>query len=349
MIYNLHMSQIKTKFAITFILLSLIISFTPQPVQAQDEAVWEVLNSLNAYRAANGLPALQVNGQLMAAAQSQADYLAATYDIESNADGHVGAGNSRPIDRAFAFGYGNGYQIDVSENWAGLGPATTASQVVYNPWWADAAHQNTMLDGWGVNYTDVGVGVAKQGIIVYYVVDVGAITSDQTYVSPSGISSSTGAFGPAANNTVTLLATALPAADGSITHIVQEGETLELISESYGVSVETIRELNNMPTGYVLIYPNQELLIKPAGSVDESDIPTGTPSGPTATVTPVPTFTLRPHPTRTPEATETAVPLIAPAGDSGELTGRQTLGLIVTIVCGLGLVGFIALVFRRNN
>ena len=62
MIYNLHMSQIKTKFAITFILLSLIISFTPQPVQAQDEAVWEVLNSLNAYRAANGLPALQVNG-----------------------------------------------------------------------------------------------------------------------------------------------------------------------------------------------------------------------------------------------------------------------------------------------
>lgn len=331
------------------ILIVIVTSLIPTYVQAQDNAVWVILDSLNSYRAANGLPPLQVNNQLMAAAQSQADYLAATYNIESGADGHAGSGGSRPIDRAYAFGYGGGYQIDVSENWAGLGPATTAAQVVYNPWWADAAHQNTMLDGWGVNYTDVGIGVAKQGIIVYYVIDVGAVTSNQPYVSPSGVGSSTGAFGPASNSSIRLLETAAPNPDGSVTHVVQEGETLELIARSYGVDVQSIQELNNMPTGYVIIYPNQKLIIKPAGSADESEIPTPTLAGPTATVTPVPTFTPRPRPTRTLESTPTAEPFISIPEGNNQLTTRQTLGLVVAIVCGLGLVGFVGLVFRRTN
>ncbi len=346
---NQHSIKLLIRISLIFLLILLFVSSFPFSVQAQDNAVWVLLDSLNSYRAANGLPPLQVNNQLMAAAQSQADYLAATYDIESGADGHVGSGGSRPIDRAYAFGYGGGYQIDVSENWAGLGPATTAAQVVYNPWWADSAHQNTMLDGWGVSYTDVGIGVAKQGIIVYYVIDVGAVTSDQPFVSPSGIGSSTGAYGPASNSSVYLLETAAPKPDGSVIHVVQEGETLELIARSYGVDIETIQELNNMPTGYVIIYPDQELLIKPAGSVDESEIPTATPAGPTATVTPVPTFTPRPRPTRTMEVTPTSAPLIDVVNSNNQLTGRQTLGLVIAIVCGLGLVGFIALVFRRPN
>jgi uncharacterized protein YkwD len=349
MIYNPTMSHKITKLAIIIILLTLVTSALPQTVTAQDDAVWVLLESLNAYRAANGLPPLQVNSQLMAAAQSQADYLAATYNIESGADGHTGAGGSRPIDRAYSFGYGNGLQIDVSENWAGLGPATTAAQVVYNPWWSDAAHQNTMLDGWGVSYTDVGIGVAKQGIIVYYVIDVGAVTSDQPFVSPSGVGSSTGAFGPSNNSSISLLETAAPAADGSVTHTVQEGETLELIARSYGVDVSAIQELNNMPTGYVIIYPDQKLLIKPAGSADESEIPTATLAGPTATVTPVPTFTPRPRPTKTLDISLTPEPIIEIVQTKNELSGRQTLGLVIAIVCGLGLVGFIGLVFRRAN
>jgi LysM repeat protein len=52
-------------------------------------------------------------------------------------------------------------------------------------------------------------------------------------------------------------------ADGSVWHVVQPGETLLAIASAYGVTTDTILELNNL-TNASFIYSGQELLIKPA-------------------------------------------------------------------------------------
>ncbi len=56
-----------------------------------------------------------------------------------------------------------------------------------------------------------------------------------------------------------------PRADGSIIHTVQPGDTLTGISTAYGVSIDTIMQLNQLRSSrYIFI--GEELLIKPAGS-----------------------------------------------------------------------------------
>lgn len=348
----MRLRKLPVVFLLIFIVIGQFATLTQVSAQEIDpaSAVWVVLDSLNGYRLANGLSPLQVNSNLMAAAQSQADYLASSYDIQSGADGHVGSGGSRPIDRAYAFGYGGGKQIDVSENWAGLGIAgTSPKDVVYNPWWADAAHQNTMLDGWGVNYTDVGIGVAKQGTVYYYVIDVGAITSDKPYVSPSGTGNGNNPYGDGTQLVFTPLETALPAPDGSVTHIVKEGENLLQIALSYGVKIDEIRQLNNMAEGWVLIFPDEKLLIKQKGSTTPSAGQATVVAGePTATATLAPTYT--PRPKSTPTSANSPTPIIEPSATSqAEPTSpTQTVGFIIICVCGVGLVGFLGILFKRS-
>ena len=70
----------------------------------------EVFALINNYRAANGLPALQSNAILYQAAQAQSDYQASIGQIT-----HGGPGGNRPIDRAYAAGYGDGQVVFISE------------------------------------------------------------------------------------------------------------------------------------------------------------------------------------------------------------------------------------------
>ncbi len=347
------MSHRKIITAITLLFTLFIQMALPVQTKAQDvdpaSAVWIVLDSLNSYRAANGLGPLQVNANLMAAAQSQADYLASTYDIQSGSDGHVGSGGSRPIDRAAAFGYGGGKEIEVSENWAGLGIiGTKPEEVVYTEWWADAAHQNTMLDGNGRNYADVGVGVARQSNVYYYVIDVGVVVSDNPYVPPSGFGN--GVYSDGSQQSFTPLETAAPAADGSVTHKVKEGESLTMIAQSYGVDIDEIRELNGMDVGWVLIYPNQDLIIKPKGSETTPGVRATEDTGePTPTATFAPTYTPRPQTTIAPTGVN-AAPIQEPSStpEPTPASSTQTLGFVIIGVFGIGLLGFLGMLFRRS-
>ena len=345
------------RFLILFILLSCQ-WVQASPVQAGSGDPYALIDAVNAYRNANGLNSLDVNSNLMAAAQSQADYLAATYDIGSGANGHVGAGGSNASDRAYAFGYGDGKAITVSENWAGTS-VMSAEELVYSSFWADAAHQNTMLDGWGTHYKEIGVGVATQdGGVSFYVLDVGVVDgsenyspSNNTYVNPAvvnGTDSPTYVFSP--------LVTSTPASDGNLYHTVRAGDTLSSIAQSYGVTADRIRDLNSIAEGWTMINEGQLLLIKlkseitpAAGTTVTPTVGTTTPQTPTKTevkkATSTPGIQL-PSPTYAPLAitvvsSQTAEPVNLPQSNS------RTMGIVLVIICGIGLAGVVAYSFLK--
>jgi len=143
--------------------------------QAAQFSAYDVINAVNQIRESNGLPAYQINGSLMAAAQAHSDYQASIGQVT-----HTGQGGSNAKSRAIAAGYGGGAAVFVSENIYGGGNASAQSAV--NWWLGDALHQNTMLSP---NYTDAGAGVSSNGGAMYFTLDVG-------YVSGSPGSGGTG-------------------------------------------------------------------------------------------------------------------------------------------------------------
>lgn len=68
---------------------------------------------------------------------------------------------------------------------------------------------------------------------------------------------------PASTNYVIPVQMATPMTDGSITHVVQEGQSLWSIATAYQVSLEQILTLNGLVEGDVIL-PAQKLLIRPA-------------------------------------------------------------------------------------
>lgn len=328
-------------------------------VQAGDGSAYDLISAVNSYRAANGLGELTANSYLMAAAQSQSDYLAATYVISSGANGHIGAGGTNSSDRAAAFGYGGGKAITVSENWAGTS-SMSASELPYSDFWADSAHQNTMLDGWGTHYKDIGVGVSTndQGV-KFYVMDVGVVEGEGSYTPSTtnynasvinGTSEATHVFQP--------LVTSTPKADGSVHHMVKYGETLSEIAKSYGVTVDQIRELNYMADGWTLINEGEDLLIFKKGSqaTYQAKEVTGTPGTgiPTmdGTTTPSPTtaFTYTPRAiTHTPFATLViqSTPTATPVPQAASST--RSVGVVLLVVCGIGLLAVLGVTFLKPN
>jgi LysM repeat protein len=133
--------------------------------------------------------------------------------------------------------------------------------------------------------------------------------------------------------------TATPQADGSIVHIVQDGDNLAIIAETYGVSMEQIRALNGKAPTSNLIFPGEALLIKTAPPPTET--PTITPTQPRPTRTPTPFRPTRtPAPTRTasvtPQPTATINPLIAGTQTFVE-NNRRPLLFGMAGLCGIGL------------
>jgi uncharacterized protein YkwD len=237
----------------------------PAPVRAQAGTPYEMIAEINNLRAANGLPSLVVNDYLMLSAQNHADWIA-----ETGQGGHVGINGTKAIDRARAVGYGEGAQIWVTENWA-RGPGLTVSDCIY-VMWDDEAHMGNMLTTW---HNEFGVGVAldAQGFTVY-VVNFGH-TSGSAPAEPTEETPLPGATGtPGASETpgtaptpapyIQPVTTATPNADGSVVHVVQYGQTLWAIAEAYGISLADLLAQNGL-TEDSAIYPDQELLVVPAG------------------------------------------------------------------------------------
>jgi LysM repeat protein len=332
-----------------FLLLGLILfslSLNSLPKLAQVEDSYQVVAAVNAFRTANGLPALQIDNALMAAAQAHSDYQASIGQIT-----HTGAGGTRPADRAAAYGFGGGAQIFVSENIAG-GITMTIDKAIYD-YWQDSLHLQTMLNPAAL-YIGAGVGVA--GDYVYYTVDtgyyVGAPGSGSQDTAAPGVSEASAAPAePAApsGSSIDPFIVATQAEDGSIIHIVGYGQSLIGIANTYNVEVADLLTLNNM-TLDSFIYPGDEIIIQPAYTPTITEAPT-TPA-PTSTstatnqpkeATSTPRATIAPPNTPTASPTQTPAPIVISPGHEPIVVGTVLVALAILIA-----VIFSGIIKQRN-
>lgn len=124
-----------------------------------------------------------------------------------------------------------------------------------------------------------------------------------------------------------------PNENGAIYHIVQYGQTLEMIAVAYGLSMEQIRTLNGMADGASDIYIGQSLIIRVAQPPTET--PTLTPTIPPPTRTP---RSITPIMTPTPFPTATATPRsLIP---QGFIIQRKSIGIILLAI---GVAGLLAI------
>jgi LysM repeat protein/uncharacterized protein YkwD len=309
------------------LLFSAFIPRTSLPVAAP--SAYDLIAAVNELRASQGLPAYEVDGALMLSAQGQSDYLAS---ISPNiGDGHKGPGGSTVDERAAAAGYPVVQGVDIMECWAWARSTVSLSSVIYDMW-GDADHMNVMLHSYGKH---VGAGVTEKDGSIYYILDVAAI-----WGAPSGSSSGSQiTVVPRMTTTpkVAPVAVATPQPDGSITHVVEAGQALWSIAVAYGTTVEQLRSLNNLSDN-APIYVGETLLIRLPYTPTPSPTPTATPRPPTRT--PVP-----------PQPAEGATESTNQSPSSSFLANidRQALGLVLILICGVGLVLVLLGALRREK
>ena len=236
-----------------------------QPVKAasdytQPESPAQVVGLINAYRQANGLPALQTNSLLATLAQSQSEYQAQIGSVT-----HEGPGGTRPIDRAYAAGYGNGASIFLSEIIYG---GMTADAPTAMNWWKNSkVHNSVMLSS---TYAEIGAGVATNGTATYYTAELGVIAGGTAPSAPtggssgsSGSSSGSGSSPPAEPVFIAvpvMQATARP--DGAIIHTIKTGQALWTLAAVYEVDLAELMARNDL-NEYSYIFVGDEIIIQP--------------------------------------------------------------------------------------
>jgi LysM repeat protein len=259
-----------------------------------------LIAEVNALRAANGLPALNPDPILMSVSQAHADYMASIGTVT-----HYGADGSRPFQRSLAAGYPVAGDLSLggfhSENIV-AGMNMTPAQAV-SSWTGDAPHLNTMLSP---NFTDIGAGVSVAGEKVYYVIDASRKSGSAIPAYTPQTSNGTPVYN--LNPIVSTIFPNTPEADGSIIHKVKSGETLWLIAITYGIKVDEILKLNNLPKDSP-IFPGQQLVIRKPSQ-------TATPPTSTSIVTRLPLIS-------SPSQTQAVITLIVP---STTLTPAQLAG-----------------------
>jgi LysM repeat protein len=141
---------------------------------------------------------------------------------------------------------------------------------------------------------DAGAGVSKNGNVVYYVLDAGAVGQQ----SGGGGTPVGGTLQPAAttgpSQFMVPVSLSTPNAEGLVYHEVGYGQSLWSIAIAYGTKIEAIKALNNLTD--TAIQPGQKLLVLKG--------PTPAPDTPTATVRSTKT---PPQPSPTPGATRALV------------------------------------------
>jgi LysM repeat protein len=301
-------------------------SLIPFPQEARSAGTgYEVIDSVNQVRAANGLAPLNVNGALMAAAQGHSEYMAETGSVS-----HTGAGGSSPASRAAAAGYAGSGVIENIMSGANLTPHQAVQ------WWqGDSLHLSTLLS---TSSEHAGAGVAASGDTVYITLVVGHTGSG----SGSGSSSEPQPLSSAEPEQPAPLVTpevviqvevSTPAADGSVIHVVEQGQTLWEIATAYKIGLYDLYALNGMDESSV-IFPGERVLIKAASETPVGSIsPTGTDvtaSGTTANEsTATERSTPEPSPTHKP-ATQTPAPQTPAVSAGTPFSAGQTGSLLPT-------------------
>jgi LysM repeat protein len=306
---------------------------------------YDIAGAVNAVRASKGLPPLNMDGSLMAAAQAQSDYMASIGTWT-----HTGPDGSSPMQRDMAAGYGGGAKIFTSENVAYLSTSATLDTLIYSVW-ADSVHWATMVNA---SATDCGVGVTEKDGFVYYTLDVSYIVgkpaSDNGTPYPTALPGTEEAVGMTATpNRIVPVQTAAAQPDGKVVHVVQAGQALVTIALAYGIKVADIRALNGIAADNNVVFVGQKLLIRAGFTPTVSPSPTDTEAPPTRTL--APTNTKKPPAataTRGPTQTITPLPLL-PKMPSLESNQRQSIGIILVVICGLGLAGVLASYYLRKK
>lgn len=285
----------------------------------------DLVEMINELRLNSGVPEIDKNNKLMAAAQTQADYLASTYDTDypSLDEGHVGEDGTSLRDRVINAGYDLNPGMNVVEVWAGEDSEITLTDLIYYTW----AEEDQRADILNTDAVEIGAGISEsESGSLYFVLNIALEYGSGDSASEPG----TGVFSTmptmAVTAAVAIVQVAAPGEDGRIVHIVESGQALWNIAEAYDVTVEQIQDLNTFSNDVITI--GQEIVIQ---------------LGYTATPSPTITVTSRP-PTRTPVPPQTAQAVEIQEeetsdSDEGGFLGlsRQTMGLALILICGAGL------------
>ena len=259
--------------------------FQAQPARAQAPDAQTVMAAVNALRASRGLAPYTVDAWLMAYAQQHSDYQAS---IGSST--HTHSDGSVP------------WETGIQENVAsGSVDFIDINFIVYQVW-ADAVHMKPMV---GFPGGAMGVGVAISGDTAYYTLNVIPEGTEISLNTVSSAATSADTAEPAISEEGLVTSTPLP--DGAVYHVIGYGQTLWDIAIAYGVTVQKIRDFNNIPADSTDIYAGQKLLIKLPGTPYYTATPPATQT-PLASQTLVPTQTFTPAPSRTSTRTVTAEP-----------------------------------------
>ena len=284
----------------------------------------ELVTLINRSRTGRGLPALIVDSILMGTAQTTADIMAAYHMT-----GHIGDVRGRVM----AAGYGAGDIPWATENFAVLHVGDDPN-ILYTIW-SDDLHMKPMADP---NYRHIGAGVAitPEGQ-VYYIVHA-AYTSNKIY-KPNSTPAPGTPVAEVISQYIYAVQTAAPAADGSLVHLVRNGQSMWSIAIAYGVHIKDLQRLNGYLEDQFTIWEGQKLRI-PTRAVT----PTVPAAGETAvkeaaverTMPPVQTATL--PPTQHLPAETPMIPSTGPNTDQVIITTLVVLGMLGA---GLTLFGFL--------
>ncbi|HLF26491.1 MAG TPA: CAP domain-containing protein [Anaerolineae bacterium] len=145
------------------LILSLAVSAFPPAASAQSEAVFELLNRINALRVASGQAPLELNDQLIAAAQRHSQDMANTGNVS-----HTGSDGSGIEQRIRDSGYGPTFPA-WGENiyGGGLAPVEDA----WSFWTHSTVHRNNLLNE---RYREIGIGVVTSASGTYFTLTFGA-------------------------------------------------------------------------------------------------------------------------------------------------------------------------------
>ena len=312
----------------SLLLISLVVA---QVSNAQGEDAYDLIDTVNQLRAANGLTAYQVNAALMGSAQGHSEYQSTLGTWT-----HTGADGSNETQRAYATGYGGGAKIRCDEAVA-ITYGYNAYDVVYDLW-QDADHLQILLSA---EYKEVGGGLAEAGGRYYYTIDACVVVGG-TYTSPTNSGNpGGGAQAPQPTQPPILPVTVTPQADGSIIHTVREGEVLITIAQAYGIPLAELLELNNLTTTSV-IYVGDKLKIRLAPTITPTSEITNTPTPRPITPTRRPTRTATSEP---PTATTLSSPAPSATPTPPPPSGVDTIGKVITgVIIVLGIAGVILVI-----
>jgi uncharacterized protein YkwD/LysM repeat protein len=223
------------------------------PAAAQGDPASEIFQLVNQVRMTQGLPPFQWNGQLAAAAQNHANWMAQTSIFS-----HTGAGGSTPLSRAQAAGY----QGSVSENIVG-GTNMSPRQGIL--WWQNSAtHYATIVSA---RYVEAGTGYANGGSQNMYVLVVGRPSG----AAPLPLGSQ--AESRAAPLIITPITLAEPREDGAIVHVVRQGQAMWTIAAYYDVDLDHLYLINNL-TEKDFLHPGDEVFVRLPDGVAPPPTPT---------------------------------------------------------------------------